>query len=550
MNGSGLLKLSRALHGARDLDEMMQCARVACQQNTRYDRVYVSVLSADRKTFEVVGYALPDTDMMVRQVATIQVDKDPFLQQLFVSVDPQIFTDLRNDPLADQRQITAFGLRTMISIPMFHGDTSLGPLIIATFADQGVMPPTEMEFDFLKQVASLLAVVIARLRAEQETKSLETRLLATQRLEALGRLAGEVAHDFNNLLLIIRGNTELAADELQDHPALPFLNMVRDATSRASALSRQLLAFSKGQVLTPRVIDMNTLITRHLKMVRTLIPASITVQNILTPQEVLINADSGQVEQVIMNLVLNARDAMPRGGRIVLETQIVSVDEEFIADHSNVAAGRYVLLSVTDNGHGMDMDTQRKIFDPFFTTKSAEQGTGLGLSVVQGIIGQHHGHVHVYSEPDVGTTFKIYLPLSEQRAPDVGDKLPPRASDLQGTESLLVVDDQDNVRATVAAVLSRAGYKVQVASNAEAAMRILGNIPVDLLITDIVMPGMDGLSLTELATERHPQLQVLLMTGYAPTHFREVHWAHITKPFTPTELLLQVKALLKPESKS
>ncbi|HEX2583727.1 MAG TPA: ATP-binding protein [Steroidobacteraceae bacterium] len=545
MNGTELLQLSRALHGARDLSEMMLCARTSCQQNTRYDRVYINVLAPDGKSFEVVGYALPNTDTFIRQVANIEVDKDPFLQELLSSTETRVIPDMRLDPVADQKHVAAFGMRTMITIPMLHGDASLGPLVIATFAEHGVVIPTDAELDFLKQVASLLAVVLARFRVEQEAKNLETKLLATQRLEALGRLAGEVAHDFNNLLLIIRGNTELAADELQGHSALHFLGMIRDATTRASALSRQLLAFSKGQVLTPRVLDMNELITRHLKMIRAVVPANIALQEILSRQEVLINADASQIEQVIMNLVLNARDAMPRGGRIVLESQIVTIDEEFIADHANVSPGRYVLLSVTDNGHGMDMETQRRVFEPFFTTKSSEKGTGLGLSVVQGIISQHHGHVHVYSEVGMGTTFKIYLPLSEQRAPDVGDKLPPRATDLIGKESVLVVDDQDNVRATVTAVLSRAGYQVKTASSAELALQVLANNPIDLLITDIIMPGTDGLSLAEAASKTHPQLQILLMTGYAPNHFREVQWTHITKPFTPTELLVQVKALLK-----
>jgi signal transduction histidine kinase/CheY-like chemotaxis protein len=544
MIGTGLLQLSRALHSARDLGEMMQCVRVACQQNTRYDRIYVMVAAPDKRSLEVVGYVFPDTDVVRTKVAAIALDKDPFLQQFFVLNEPRIILDMRLDPLADQKQVEIFGSRTLITIPMLNGDDKLGPLSIATFADQGVLPPTDVEMDFFKQVGSLVSVVIARFRAEKAREELEAKLLSTQKLEALGRLAGEVAHDFNNLLLIIRGNTELASDELQHHPALPFIDMIRDATIRASGLSRQLLAFSRGQVLTPQVLNLNPLVENCVKLVRDLVPKNIITQKILTPHNVMVNADSGQLEQVIMNLVINARDAVEDDGRIVIETQLVVVDEEFIANHTNVSPGRYALLMVSDNGHGMDMETQGKIFEPFFTTKPADKGTGLGLAVVQGIVGQHHGHIHVYSELNVGTTFKVYLPICEQSAPEVGHKLPARSSDLHGTEIILVVDDQEHVKTTVSTVLMRAGYTVHVAGDAQAALALLEKTKVDLLLTDIVMPGINGISLATIASERYPQLQLLLMTGYAPSHFREVTWAHITKPFTPTELLLQIKTLL------
>ena len=544
MLGTELLKLSRTLHGARDLGAMMQCVRAACQKITRYDRVYVMVAAPDKRSIEVIGYILPDTDVVRTRVAAIALDKDPFLQQFFTLSEPKIIPDMRLDPLADQKQVEIFGSRTLITIPMLNGDDKLGPLSIATFSDQGVILPTDVEMDFFKQVGSLVAVVIARFRAEKAREELEAKLLATQKLEALGRLAGEVAHDFNNLLLIIRGNTELAADELHGHAAMPFIEMIRDATIRASGLSRQLLAFSKGQVLTPRVLNLNPLVENCLKLVRDLVPKSITIQKILTPHNVMISADSGQLEQVIMNLVINARDAVAEDGRIVIETQLVFTDEEFIANETNVSPGRYALLTVTDNGHGMDMETQRKIFEPFFSTKPADKGTGLGLAVVQGIISQHHGYIQVYSELNMGTTFKVYLPICEQRAPEVGSKLPARPDDLHGTETILVVDDQEHVKTTVSTVLTRAGYHVHTAGDVRTALAILEKANIDVLLTDLVMPGANGLSLADSATALYPKLQILLMTGYAPSHFREVTWAHITKPFTPTELLLQIKALL------
>jgi CheY-like chemotaxis protein len=255
-----------------------------------------------------------------------------------------------------------------------------------------------------------------------------------------------------------------------------------------------------------------------------------------------VQGDAGQLDQVLMNLVLNARDA--NCGKIVVETQNVRVDEEFVANHSNVKPGRYVLLTVTDDGHGMDAETQSRVFEPFFTTKSEERGTGLGLSVVQGIVSQHGGHIHVYSEPDIGTSFKVYLPLSEQSAVAIGSGLLPKASSLRGTETVLVVDDQEHVRSTINKVLSKAGYEVLLAPNAEAALLLCEQRVPQAMLSDIVMTGFSGIDLAERLSAKWPSLCVLLMTGYAPNKLSDVRWPHLTKPFTPTELLTKLRAVL------
>ncbi len=542
MPASQLLSLSRALHTARTLQEVMDRVREACAAVTRYDRVYIQLPSADRRSMEVVGYVLPDIPAVHQKVANVEIDKDPFMQRVFALTEPLVIPDIRLEPLADQRHVEAFGLRTCVLVPMFDEAGPIGPFNVATFADQGVLVPTDEEMEFFIQVAALVGVVITRLQAERKKDELEAKLVGTQRLEALGRLAGEVAHDFNNLLLAILGNTDLACEELENDAARPYLDDIREVTLRASALSRQLLAFSKGQVMTTQVLPVNTLVSKSLDLLRRLLPERITVCRMLSPQAGSIRGDAGQLDQVLMNLVLNARDAQCE--KITVETQNVRVDEEFVANHSNVNPGRYVLLTVTDDGHGMDIATQARIFEPFFTTKSEERGTGLGLSVVQGIISQHGGHIHVYSEPDVGTTFKVYLPLSEQPAGGVGTGLMPRASSLRGTETVLVVDDQDHVRRTITKVLSKAGYEVLVAETAEEAIALCKRQTPDALLSDIVMPGQSGIELTSRLTSEHPSLAALLMTGYAPKKLAEVRWPHLTKPFTPTELLSALRAVL------
>jgi two-component system, cell cycle sensor histidine kinase and response regulator CckA len=544
MSATGLLDLSRALHRVRSLQEVMDQVRRACKEHTRYDRVYILLPAADRRSLEIVGYVAPNMDRVHRQVASIELDKDPFMLKVLALKEPVVIPDLRLDPLADQKQVEFFGNRTAIAIPMFDDDGVIGPFNVATFADQGVLIPSSAEMDFFVQVASLVGVVITRLRAEQAKEELEKQLISTQRLDALGRLAGEVAHDFNNLLLAVLGNAEMAAQELAGSSALSYLRDIRDATLRAATLSRQLLAFSRGQVISKRVFPLGPLVESSSQLLRRLLPQSITIDVLSSPQTGSISGDPGQIEQIVMNLVLNARDALPEGGRIVLETQNVRVDEEFVANHTSVSPGRYVLLTVSDNGHGMDMQTQRRIFEPFFTTKPAERGTGLGLSVVQGVVAQHDGHIHVYSEVGTGTTFKVYLPLAEQRALDIGAILPPPADIARGTEGVLVVDDEAHVRKTIEKVLSRAGYDVRTVASGQAATAECRQKVPDLLLTDIAMPDDNGLALAARLTEQFPGLRVLLMTGYAPARLQDVRWSHITKPFTPTELMIQIRGVL------
>ncbi len=268
---------------------------------------------------QVVGYVLPDVPSVHQKVANVELDKDPLMQKVLSLTEPLVVADVRLEPLADQRHVEAFGLRTAIVVPMFNEAGSIGPFNVATFADQGVVEPTSQEMEFFSQVAALVGVVITRLQAEQEKEAIESKLVATQRLEALGRLAGEVAHDFNNLLLAILGNTELAAEELENDAARPYLDDIREVTLRASALSRQLLAFSKGQVMATQVLPVNMLVNKSLALLRRLLPNNIALESMLSPQAGSVQGDAGQLDQVLMNLVLNARDAACE--KIIVETR-------------------------------------------------------------------------------------------------------------------------------------------------------------------------------------------------------------------------------------
>ena len=385
-------------------------------------------------------------------------------------------------------------------------------------------------------------------------KQLEQQLLQARKMEAVGRLAGGVAHDFNNILTAIEGFSQFALADLdaRSGTAREDIEQVLAAAHRASALTRQLLAFSRQQVLQPRVLDLNAVVTGLGPMLARLIGTDIRLKTTTSPSLGAVKADPNQMEQVLVNLVVNARDAMPNGGTIVIETDDVELDESYAASHEGVAAGHYVMLAVTDTGVGMDAATRAQIFDPFFTTKGPREGTGLGLSTVYGIVKQSGGSVEVYSETGRGTSFKIYLPRSNERA----DRQPPvRPLPIvpNGQASVLVVDDDPQVAATARRALERAGYAVVVASNGKEALSAVEDRarPFDLVITDLVMPEMGGRELAKLLTARQPGIRVLFTSGYTAQAVNQqavldAGDAFIGKPFSPDALVRQVHDVLHP----
>ena len=384
-----------------------------------------------------------------------------------------------------------------------------------------------------------------------EKKRLEAQLLQAQKMEAIGQLAGGVAHDFNNLLGVILGYTELLLKDLgEPHPGLRRAQQIRQAAERAAALTRQLLAFSRKQVLEPRVLDLNAVVTRVEGMLRRVIGEDVQLVTALAPRLGPVRADPGQVEQVLLNLAVNARDAMPRGGKLVLETRDVLLDEVYPLARDGVEPGPHVLLAVSDTGHGMDAATLGRIFEPFFTTKAEGKGTGLGLSTVFGIVKQSGGHVEVYSELERGTAFKIYLPRAEAPAPAAAAAPVPEPA-AGGRETVLLVEDAAALGMMIREILETAGYSVVHAEDPRQALAAAAAHPgpIQLVLTDVVMPGMSGRELAAAVTAARPGTRVLYMSGYPDEAIVQQGallpgTQFIQKPFTADALLRRVREVL------
>jgi len=405
-------------------------------------------------------------------------------------------------------------------------------------------------------IAVVARDITERKRAAAERSKLEEQLFQAQKMESIGRLAGGVAHDFNNLLTVINGYCQLVLAELgADDPKRDAVSEIHKAGERAVGLTRQLLAFSRKQILQPRVLDLNRVVQELQLMLERLVGEDVEVRVALEAESGLVLADPHQVEQVIMNLAVNAKDAMPGGGTLLIETADVEMDKRYTRLHPEARAGRYVRLAVGDSGIGMDEKTRQRIFEPFFTTKPTGQGTGLGLSTVQGIVAQSGGHIDVNSEPGRGTTFKIYLPaLAETETERAADAARPEGvPPLGGRETVLVVEDLAEVRNYAVAALQAYGYRVLQAGDAAEALAICERERgrIHLVLTDIVMPKMSGRELAGRLEELRPGIKVLLMSGYADSFSalngvldEGVHF--IEKPFGPEELARKVRAVLGP----
>ncbi|MDM7461723.1 MAG: ATP-binding protein [bacterium] len=410
----------------------------------------------------------------------------------------------------------------------------------------------------LRDMFSVLTVRVAhelmRIQAEAEAQRLREQLIQAQKMESVGRMAGGLAHDFNNLLTAMLGYVELAQSALaQDHPAYAFLNNAILAVEKASEVTRQLMALARQQPMQRRPLNLNTVVQEALQIASSWLLPNIQVQTYLSDALWLTEADHAQLMQVLQNLLLNARDAIPEtGGVITIETQNVRLDEAYTRAHYEVVPGDYVMLMVSDTGVGMPPQVRERIFEPFFTTKPRGQGTGLGLSIVYSIVKQSGGHIWVYSEAGKGTTFKVYLPRAYDRAPLAPAERPIPTPPPRGNETLLVVEDEPGVLEVATETLRQYGYRVLTAQSPPEALQIAQNLgePIHLLITDVVMPVMSGRELADYIQQRlHPNIKVLYVSGY--TENTIVHHGvlepgvnFLPKPYTPTQLAQKVREVL------
>ncbi len=389
------------------------------------------------------------------------------------------------------------------------------------------------------------------MRDVSERKQLERELHHSQKMEAMGRLAGGVAHDFNNILTVISGFSELSLLSLKEtDPMRNVLKEIAKTTDRATSLTRQLLTFSRKHVIKSRTLNLNEALSNMEKMLKRIIGEDIELDFIQSPELKLIESDATQLEQVIVNLVVNARDAMPDGGKLTIETANVYLDSQFVSRLGDLHEGEYVLLRVSDTGIGMDPNVQSHAFDPFFTTKAHDQGTGLGLSTVYGIVKHNRGHIRCESEVGVGTTFEIYLPLGGAKHAEQ-EYMVREIRDLTGQETILIVEDDPDVRVITVQALEKFGYTVFQAASGEEAIQICNKLrkPINLILTDLVMPNMDGVEVTKRLREKYASVKVIYMSGYVEDKVRsqfklEDDAEYLCKPFKPTELVEAVRYIL------
>ncbi|MEI7949658.1 MAG: PAS domain S-box protein [Gammaproteobacteria bacterium] len=404
----------------------------------------------------------------------------------------------------------------------------------------------EAVFDVNERITGLRGTVLDI----TEAKTLQLQLLQAQKMESIGLLAGGVAHDFNNLLTVIHGYLDLAQMQiLPTHPVQDYLAQIQNAASSAATLTEQLLAFSRKQIIAPKVLDLNDTITRMQQMLQRLLGEDIELKTILSPELWYIRFDPGQVEQIIMNLAANARDAMRDGGKVTVETANVHLGQDYAGYHAEAKPGDYIMLAVSDNGSGMSAEVRAHLFDPFFTTKETGKGTGLGLAMVYGAVKQNGGNIEIYSEPGHGSSFKIYIPrvdaASEWRSEATQAGLP------QGMETIMLVEDEDAVRMVATLLLQRQGYKVYAFANGQAAIAAVQEMtePLHLLITDVIMPGMNGRVLAEQLVALRPTIKVLFASGYTANVI--VHHGvlkdgveFLAKPYSQGLLARRVRELL------
>jgi two-component system cell cycle sensor histidine kinase/response regulator CckA len=480
----------------------------------------------------------------------VSVVDNPVAQYLLTHQAPLVVKDAPSDPrLALVRDLLRRrGTASLLMVPLIIEEEVAGAFSLAAIQPRDF---STAEVDLAWSVAKQVSGALRRIRLEEAHQRLEEQYYQAQKMDAIGRLLGGVAHDFSNLLMAINGFAELMQHRLElDDTNRQMVNHILNSGQRAADLIRQLLAFCRKQTIEPKVLNLNVLVADLDKMLRRIIGEDIQIETILPPDLWPVKADPPQLEQIIVNLAVNARDAMPDGGKLTVETANVVLDEAYTRQHLNIQPGSYILLVVSDTGIGMNQETKARIFEPFFTTKAQDKGTGLGLSTVYGIVKQNRGDIWVYSEEGRGTTFKIYLPRVEEATSP-----PTHARDSAemstGTETVLLVEDEAQVRDLARSVLAGQGYTVLEARNGQEALQLAADHTgsIHLLLCDVVMPGMSGQAVTRQLSQTQPDLKLLFISGYTNetiAHHGELDSgvAFLQKPFSPTVLARKVREVL------
>jgi two-component system, cell cycle sensor histidine kinase and response regulator CckA len=548
-----LVDVSRQLARIQPLDALFTAVATTCGQLLEADSVGIRLLEGDELV--VAGTWGDARGVMVMPRLKIG---ESVSGMVAATGQPLVISDPAHDPRlvsAHRDALVRLGHVGLLVVPIKPGERVAGVLSVHTRQRGGF---TADDLAIVTAFASHVAVALenSRLYAEarrayDELSQTQGQLVQAQKMEAVGQLAGGIAHDFNNLITVIGGRAEMLLNKmLAGDPLRDDVDAIKATAQRAADLTRQMLAFSRKQVLDPKILDLNRVVTEIAPMLRRLIGEDIELLTVLDVDPGRVKADPRQLEQVLMNLVINARDAMAKGGRLTLETASVMLDADYAREHVGVCPGHHILLAVSDTGEGMDAETQARIFEPFFTTKEPGKGTGLGLATVYGIVKQSGGNICVYSEPERGTTFKIYLPRVDE-VPDVVAPERPSSGGQRGSETILLVEDDNAVRHLADDILTAQGYTVIQAAHGGEALVVSARHsgPIDLLLTDVVMPHMSGRVLVERLTPKRPDMRILYMSGY--TENAIVHHGvldagtvFLPKPFTLDDLVRKVREVL------
>jgi two-component system cell cycle sensor histidine kinase/response regulator CckA len=554
-----MAEIGRIISSTLNIEEVYERFAQEVRKVIPFDRVSVNTMDPDRTSITVAyTFGVEIGDYPAGTNITME---GPFYEDIVNQRSSVLIQPMDENELAGRYSnfISHFkaGIRSMIATPLISKDQLIGILHFQSLKPNAY---TELDVRLAERVGNEIAGAIAnaqlyaeRKQAEEGKAVLQEQLRQSQKMEAIGQLAGGVAHDFNNILTVIHGYSELVINSLDaNNPIRDDVKEIKAAADRASALTRQLLAFSRKQVLQLKVLDLNSLVSNMVKMLRRMIGEGIELTTLLADDVGSIKADPGQIEQVILNLAVNAKDAMPKGGKLTVETANVELDQDYADLHLNVVPGSYVMLSVSDTGMGIMPEVRDHILEPFFTTKEKGKGTGLGLSTVYGIVKQSGGNIWIYSEPGQGSTFKIYLPRVEEEVDSMLQSSAVGTKSQQGSETILLVEDEKMVRTLAQTILKRNGYNVLEAENGEEALRVVEEQkgkPINLMLTDLIMPRMNGRELSAHLKPLLPGIKVIYMSGYTDEAVSEHGMLapgveYIQKPFPPDALVKKIRSVL------